>query len=71
MLREVNVDWRHVKSYATEANLRKRLGEDMEMYPDYKDRFIVMRTPEGRWTAIVMLDREVGGYVGRYEFLKV
>lgn len=71
MLREVNVDWKHVKSYATEANLRKRLGEDMEMYPDYKDRFIVMRTPEGRWTAIVMLDREVGGYVGRYEFLKV
>ena len=71
MLREVNVDWKHVKSYATEANLRKRLEEDMEMYPDYKDRFIVVRTPEGRWTAIVMLDREVGGYVGRYEFLKV
>lgn len=71
MLAQINVDWKHVKSYATEKALTKRIEEDKEMYPDYKDRFIVVRTPEGRWTAIVILDKSAGGYVGRYEFLKV
>lgn len=71
MLNEIKVDWKHVKSYASEANLRKRVEEDMGMYPEHKDRFIVVRTPEGRWTAIVILDKQTGGYVGRYEFLKV
>lgn len=71
MLVEMNIDWKAIKSYKTEANLRKRLEEDKEMYPDYRDRYIVVRTPEGRWTALVVLDRQMGGYVGRYEFLKV
>lgn len=71
MLIEAKIDWSGIKSYATEANLRKRLEQDKDMYPDNHDRYIVMRTPEGRWTAIVLLDRESGGYVGRYEFLKV
>lgn len=70
-LRQINVEWKHIKSYATEANLMKRIEEDKAMYPDYDDRFIVTRTPEGRWTAIVILDKTKGGYVGRYEFLKV
>lgn len=71
MLRELTVDWRHVKSYATEKALRKRLEQDAPLYPDNHDRYIVVQTPTGRWTAIVMLDRTTGGYAGRYEFLKV
>lgn len=70
-LREINVEWKHVKSFATEANLNKRIEEDKTMYPQYDDRFIVVQTPEGRWTAIVILDKSAGGYVGRYEFFKV
>lgn len=70
-LRNVSPEWKNVKSYATEANLMKRIEEDKQMYPEYDDRFIVMRTPEGRWTAVVILDKSKGGYIGRYEFLKV
>lgn len=71
MLREVPVEWKHVKSYATEERLRKRLEQDQHLYPDNADRYIVARTPEGRWTAIVLMDRATGGYAGRYEFMKV
>lgn len=70
-LRNVSPDWKHIKSYATEANLLKRIEEDKELYPEYDDRFIVIRTPEGRWTAVVILDKTQGGYIGRYDFLKV
>ena len=71
-LREINVEWGYIKSYKTEANLQKRLNEIRDMYPEYRDRVMVVRTPEGRWTAIVHLDRDAGGYVGRYEgFLKI
>jgi len=70
-LRDVSPDWKHILSYATEANLMRRINQDKAMYPDYDDRFIVIRTPEGRWSAVVMLDRNKGGYVGRYEFIKV
>lgn len=70
-LTQTNIEWKHVKTYATEAALMKRIAQDKEMYPEHNDRFIVVRTPEGRWTALVMLDLSVGGYVGRYEFVKV
>jgi len=70
-LKKIKVEWKHVKSYATEAALMKRIAQDEAMYPEYNDRFIVTRTPEGRWTAVVVLDKTQGGYVGRYEFLKV
>ena len=74
-LRELDntaLDGNYIKSYATEKNLRKRLAEDADMYPEYNDRVIVVRTPEGRWTALVMLDRSTGGYAGRYEgFMKI
>jgi hypothetical protein len=70
-LRQIKVDFKHVKTYATEAALMKRIDQDKNMYPEYDDRFIVMRTPEGRWTAVVSLDRSKGGYIGRYEFLKI
>ena len=66
------LDSKYVKSYATEANLRKRLDEDAGMYPDYYDSVLVVRTPAGRWTALVSLDPTQGGYVGRYEgFVKI
>jgi hypothetical protein len=64
-------NWKHIKTYATEAALMKRIEQDKNLYPGYDDRFIVVLTPEGRWTAVVMLDRSKGGYLGRYEFLKV
>lgn len=70
-LRHMNVEWKHVLSYKTEANLMKRIEEDKAMYPEHDDRFMVVRTPEGRWTAVVILDKRTGGYVGRYGFLKV
>lgn len=71
MLIQNEVDWKYVKTYATEKALMKRIEQDKDMYPDYKDRFTIVRTPEGRWTAIVSLDLSRGGYLGRYEFLKV
>jgi len=70
-LRQRNVEWKYTKTYATEKALMKRIAEEAAMYPEYDDRFIVVRTPEGRWTAIVQLDMSKGGYVGRYGFLKV
>lgn len=70
-LRQITIEWKHIKSYATEVALMKRIEQDKTMYPDYNDRFIVVRTPEGRWTAIVQLDMSKGGYIGRYEFLKM
>lgn len=72
-LRNMNVDLDspHIKSYATEARLMKRIDEDKALYPEYDDRFMVVRTPKGRWTAIVVLDKSKGGFIGRYEFLKV
>jgi hypothetical protein len=68
---DTDLDSPYIKSYASEANLMKRIAEDKDMYPEHDDRFIVVRTPKGRWTAIVVLDKSTGGYVGRYEFLKV
>jgi len=74
-LREIDnaaLDGRYVKSYATEAALRRRLAQDADMYPENADRMIVVRTPAGRWTALVMLDRNTGGYIGRYAgFMKI
>lgn len=71
-LRAINTEWKYIKSYATEANLQKRLDEISDLYPEHNDRVMVVRTPDGRWTAIVVLDKTTGGYVGRYEgFMKV
>lgn len=60
------LDGKHITSYATEANLRKRLADLWDLYPDYVDRALVVRTPAGRWTAVIVLDKKQGGYVGRY-----
>ena len=71
-LRNLSVEWTSVKSYKTEVNLLKRIEEDRDMYPGHDDRIMIIRTPEGRWTALVLLDRTGGGYIGRYEgFMKV
>jgi hypothetical protein len=70
MLTQGNINWQYVKTYATEKALMKRIEQDKDLYPDYDDRFYIMRTPEGRWTAIVKLDLTKGGYIGRYEFVK-
>lgn len=68
---DADLDSRYIKSYATEENLLKAIEQQQTHYPECKDRFIVVKTPAGRWTAIVVLDKSVGGYVGRYDFLKV
>ena len=70
-LRKINTEWKYVKTYATEAALMKKIEADKGMYPEHDDRFLVVRTPEGRWTAVVSLDTSRGGYLGRYDFLKV
>ena len=67
-LREISfdLDSRYIKSYKT----RERLMAEIEKLQDFDndDRFIVVNTPTGRWTAIVILDRNTGGYLGRYPF---
>lgn len=70
-LRQINTEWKYVKTYATEAALMKKIEQEKDLYPEHADRFLVVRTPEGRWTAIVQLDMSKGGYLGRYDFLKV
>lgn len=70
-LNQIKIDWKYVKTYATEKALMKRIDQDKALYPEYDDRFVVVRTPEGRWTAIVQLDMSKGGYAARYEFLKL
>ena len=63
----------NARSYATEAGLMKalkRLGLDnyRTMEDDIRGcRYIVARTPEGRWTAIFLVCDYItrtGGYVG-------
>lgn len=71
MLREMNCDWKYTKTYATEANLRKAIAEISENSSDHNDRYMVVRTPEGRWTAIVVLDKSQGGYLFRTPFMMV
>lgn len=70
-LREITTEWKYMKSYSTEKALRARIETEAALWPDHDDRFVVVRTPEGRWTAIVQLDMSKGGYIGRYDFLKM
>lgn len=70
-LRQHTVEWKHLSTFATEKNLMRRIEEEKACFPEHDDRFIVVRTPEGRWTAIVQLDTSKGGYIGRYSFLKM
>ena len=67
----LDLDSPHVKSYKTRANLLAAIDKLPDYGREYNDRFIVVCTPKGRWTAIVILDKSVGGYVGRYPFIKV
>lgn len=70
-LRQIKTEWKHIKSYATEQALMKKIDECKGHYPEHDDRFIVVRTPEGRWTAIVSLDKSQGGYMGRHPFVSM
>lgn len=46
----LNLDSHHVKSYSTEANLVKAMNE----WGIRKSRYQVVRTPRGRWTALII-----------------
>jgi hypothetical protein len=70
MLNYRHIEWKSIKTYSTEKALLKKINEERNLYPEHNDKFIIVRTPEGRWTAIVQLDMTKGGYIGRYEFLK-
>lgn len=70
-LRAINMNWDAVKTYGSESALMKKIEADKALYPEFDDRFLVVRTPAGRWTAVVVLDKSKGGYVGRYDFTKV
>ncbi len=70
-LRQINTEWKHIKTFATEKNLMKAIEAEAANYPEHDDRFLVVRTPEGRWTAIVQLDMSKGGYIARYPFMKM
>lgn len=70
MLNPINVDWKYIKTFATEANLDKYIAKQAATSgKEHNDRFIKILTPEGRWTAIVRLDTSVGGYLCRYDGL--
>lgn len=67
---KTDLDSPHIRSYATRENLMKRIDAEPSS-PDHCDRYLVVRTPKGRWTAIIILDKSTGGYIGRYQgFLK-
>jgi hypothetical protein len=70
-LRETQVSYDYVKSYATKAALLRKIESCKDEWAENDDRYFIVRTPEGRWTAIVILDKLTGGYVGRYDFIKV
>ena len=70
-LRQISMEWKHVSTYATEKNLMRAIEAEKNLYPEHNDRFLVVRTPEGRWTAVVQLDMSRGGYIGRYSFVKI
>jgi len=70
-LHQINVDWKRAATFKTEAGLMRRIEQDKAMYPEHNDRFIIVQTPDNRWTAIVSLDMKVGGYLARYAFLKI
>lgn len=70
-LKQMNIDWSNIKTYATEANLMKAIEQHSSSWTEHNDRFVVVMTPTGRWTAIVQLDMSKGGFVGRYPFLKI
>lgn len=70
-LRQIHSEWKYAATYATEDALMRRIDKEKDLYPEHNDRFIVVRTPEGRWTAIVQLDMSKGGYLGRYPFIKL
>lgn len=54
------------KGYATEINLMKKVTAIFPRGPEYADRAIICRKPNGQWTAIFNLDKTVGGYIGYY-----
>lgn len=75
MARTTEISFENVKTYATEANLRKALAaKGLDRYSDFDRngnevvcRYMVVRTPDGRWTAVFLtteLLRLCGGYVG-------
>lgn len=70
-LHQIAMNWKYTKSYATEKALMKKIDEESAKWPEHNDRFVIVRTPDGRWTAIVQLDMSKGGYIGRYDFLKL
>lgn len=69
MSRLMTTEWKHLKSFANEKNLMKFIDENKDN--GYDDRLFVVRTPEGRWTAIVKLDTSKGGYLARWPFLSM
>jgi len=63
----------NTRSYASESNLMKglqKLGLDnVTMGGDFPCRYIITRTPEGRWTAVFLVSEffnrnKMGGYIG-------
>lgn len=50
----IDLSSRYVKSYATESNLKKA----MELDGIHLGRYLIVRTPSGRWTALVLCWRQ-------------
>lgn len=62
MNRRITIE--NAKSYSTEANLDKALAR---LHLTDVCRYVVCRTPDGRWTAVFLVTEwaaKEGGYVG-------
>ena len=73
MTNQIAVEWKYVRTYGTEANLMKELKKRGYDDPDMP-RYIVTRTPEGRWTAIFLVTewlRKNGGMSPIQDFLVI
>lgn len=79
---EITLD--ECRSYATEANLRNALNKlGLDNYTSetrhgsHTCRYMVVRTPEGRWTAVFLASEHLnlcGGYAlfaARHQFMSV
>lgn len=68
MNRKIDIAWKSVKTYKAEATCIAAV----EKVCINLDRYFTVQNPaDGRWTAVVVIDKSVGGYMGRPGFMIV
>lgn len=62
MTRKITLE--NAKGYATEANLVKAIEKAGLDTWDGARSYVICRKPDGKWTAIFVIDMNKGGYIG-------